>query len=77
MAFVYRKESKEALSGYAYTQIAIDSHSVLKAHGCLKFLGDFFRIQLPKYLSRNSYSIGLGGVWASVVLEIYLGDSDI
>lgn len=75
MAFVNRKKSKEALSGYAYTQMAIDSHSVLKMHDSLP--GDLFRIQLPKYLSRNSYSIELGEIWASVVFEIFLGDSNI
>ena len=42
----------------------------------LKLPGDLLKIQLPKYLSTNSYSVELGGVWALVIFEIFPGDAN-
>lgn len=65
IASVFRKKGKEAISRYALTQLTIDSHSVPKIHdSVLKFSEDLLKIQLRRCLSRNSYSFGLGGVWA-------------
>lgn len=78
IASVFRKKGKEATSRYALTEITIDSHSVPKIHdSVLKLSENLLKTQLRRCLSRNSYSFGLGGVWALVTLEIFPGDSNI
>lgn len=69
--FFYRKESKETLSGYAYTQMATYSHSVLKVHDCLKFLGTFLEYS---YLS-TSLKILTQLSWVEFGLQLSLKSS--
>lgn len=42
----------------------------------LKLRGDLLKIQLPKYLFTNTYSVELGGVWALVIFEIFPGNGN-
>lgn len=55
-----------------------DSHSVWKVHDSVfKLPEDLLKIPLLRYCSRSSYSGGVSGIWASIIFEIFLDDSNI